>query len=90
VDESTEDTCRLRYENELISEEERVLFDRMIWTMLVLEPEKSASIDDVVKSASEWFVKYLEFGRLIYLRVSLARTFLTFCSISTGPWYTTI
>ena len=58
LDKSREDTCCLCYRNELINEEERVLFERMIQAMLVLEPEKRATIDDVVQS--EWFVKYLE------------------------------
>ncbi|KAF5327183.1 hypothetical protein D9619_004391 [Psilocybe cf. subviscida] len=58
LDKSTKDTHSLRYRNTLICEEERVLFERMIQAMLVLEPEKRVTINDVVKS--EWFVKYLQ------------------------------
>lgn len=39
LDNSTKDTHSLRYRNTLICEEERVLFERMIQAMLILEPE---------------------------------------------------
>lgn len=56
LDKPTENTCRLRYENKVMIEEERILFERVLQTMLVLEPEKRVTIDKVVNS--EFFVSH--------------------------------
>ncbi|KAF5310126.1 hypothetical protein D9619_010370 [Psilocybe cf. subviscida] len=56
LEESTEEAPLLWYRNKLIDDEERVLFEKMLRPMLMLEPTKRATIDDVLTSES--FVKY--------------------------------
>lgn len=50
------DTRLVWFHSRIMSEEERVIFEKMILTMVVLEPEKRGTITDVMKS--EWFVRF--------------------------------